>query len=198
MSKWIQVDKDKRKCPYCETIAYIAMYPPGSDVNYCPNCGRDMGVIKPESQKHPIILGATLPTVDDIKTLLTKEDYVFNYSWWLKTPAGEGCIYAVLPSGYIAAEVVDENDMAIRPVLEIDITGTGYKVGDIFEFGKEKFKIISPNKAFMYKGYIARSCFKPNCYAYGANHYTTSKAKKIIDEWFVYVLQHETEKEKDV
>lgn len=191
MSKWIQVDKDKRKCPYCETIAYIAMYPPGSDVNYCPNCGRDMGILKPKLKKQPIILEATLPTVEDVKTLLTKEDCTFNYNWWLKTPAGEGYVYAVLFSSYIAATIVDENNLAIRPILEIDITGTGYKVGDIFEFGKEEFKIISHNKAFMYKSHIAISCFKPNCYGQRANHYLTSQAKRIVDEWFVKALKEE-------
>ena len=37
--RWIQVDETKCRCSECETIAFIALYPNGSDKNYCPHCG---------------------------------------------------------------------------------------------------------------------------------------------------------------
>lgn len=42
MNRWIQFDDSKCKCPVCETIAHIALYPPGSDKNFCPNCGEEL------------------------------------------------------------------------------------------------------------------------------------------------------------
>ena len=39
---WEQVDDTKCKCSKCESIAYIAQYPPSADKNYCPNCGAKM------------------------------------------------------------------------------------------------------------------------------------------------------------
>lgn len=39
---WIPVDDTKMKCPHCEIISFIAMYPPRTFANFCPNCGQPM------------------------------------------------------------------------------------------------------------------------------------------------------------
>lgn len=41
-SSWEQLDNDKCKCKNCETVCFIAMYPPGANKNFCPNCGAKM------------------------------------------------------------------------------------------------------------------------------------------------------------
>lgn len=39
--KWVQVEENKCRCPNCDIVALIALYPHG-DKNYCPNCGAKM------------------------------------------------------------------------------------------------------------------------------------------------------------
>lgn len=36
---WIRVDETKVRCPHCDIILMIAMYPHGK-ASYCPNCGK--------------------------------------------------------------------------------------------------------------------------------------------------------------
>lgn len=40
--RWICADNAKCKCSECDTVAFIALYPPFADKNYCPNCGAKM------------------------------------------------------------------------------------------------------------------------------------------------------------
>ena len=37
--QWITIDDTKVKCPHCDIILMIAMYPHGKAL-YCPNCGK--------------------------------------------------------------------------------------------------------------------------------------------------------------
>lgn len=55
IANWIQLDNDKCKCSNCEAIAVIAMYPPGADKNFCPNCVAKMGNFDLDELKNAVV-----------------------------------------------------------------------------------------------------------------------------------------------
>ncbi len=117
---------------------------------------------------------------------LLKEDRAYNTNWSLSTPGccshyisfvdryGDVCI-----DGYYTID-----KYAIRPSLNIDIRSTSFKIGDVFLFGGEEFKILAPNVAWMHKADIGKFAFSNDWQARDTNIYEASDVKKIIDEWF--------------
>lgn len=184
--KWIQLDGDKCKCPFCETIAYIALYPPGADINFCPNCGADMR--EKANREYPQVFGATLLTYNEAKNLLSASQRQFINRWWLEGCGVAGYGNYVSEKGNFGMCLVD--DVAhVRPAIKINISGTNFAVGDVFTFGKWKFLIISESLAWMYKDSIGRIQFRPNCFGYFSNSYDYSSVKKMVDEWFLTALE---------
>jgi hypothetical protein len=55
IAHWIQLDSGKCKCSNCETIAMIALHPPGADKNFCPNCGAKMGSFDLDELKSAVV-----------------------------------------------------------------------------------------------------------------------------------------------
>lgn len=132
------------------------------------------------------IKSATLLTIEEAETLLTKEVRKYNCWWWLKTPGyNPYAVMCVCSSGSLNDFGFDihNNGGCVRPALEIDLKSSNLNVGDTFQFGNKNFKIISETMAFCL-GDIGKSCFRKKYKALHACHYETSDVKKFIDEWF--------------
>ena len=133
------------------------------------------------------ITGATLFTIEEAKKLPEKSRK-YNKWWWLKSPCGfdsyhSSCVYT---DGFISdfGEYVNYNCVACRPVLTIsNLESAGLKIGDTFEFGGQKFEIISDDKAFCL-GDIGTCVFRKDNEAPDANVYEKPDIKKYIDDWF--------------
>lgn len=136
------------------------------------------------------ILGATLLSIDEAENLLTKEDMCYDCWWWLRSK-GYDSFYVSYVDGF--GDVHDDADVddiygCVRPVLKIDITGTDFKIGDVFMFGDKKFKIISENIAWMYCSDIGVYQFRYDYCSVNANDYEKSDIKKFVDKWFERVI----------
>lgn len=170
-SHWIQLDGDKCKCSACETIAYIALYPPGADKNFCPNCGADMREVK-----MPKVLNARLLSTEEAMRYMKVGTRRRGFSWWLKD-AVVGC------DGNIFNYGSTNTFRFVCPALDIDISNTGFGIGDKFEFGGLIFKIISPDLAWTNNNLGLHRFYKdydddPSYY------YQNSDIKCLIDSWF--------------
>ena len=131
------------------------------------------------------ITEATLLTIEEARKL---PEWLRRYDewWWLKSP---GC-----NSNYVT--FVDDDgfvnsfgdyafvDNIVRPVLIIsNFDSSNLQIGDTFEFGDEKFEVISNDKAFCL-GDIDYMEFRKDPDAPDANDYEKSDVKKYIDVWF--------------
>lgn len=133
------------------------------------------------------ILEATLLTLEETDKILPKRLLPYNNWWWLKTPSCYSChVVCVSSSGFTVypGNIVDFANNVVRPVLVIsNLESSGLKIGDTFEFGGQKFEIISDDKAFCL-GDIGTCVFRKDNEAPDANVYEKSDIKKYIDEWF--------------
>lgn len=124
---------------------------------------------------------------------LSKEDRNYNSKWCLCTP---GCCARYISYIDRYGDIRADGDYtigkyALRPSLNIDISNTSFKVGDIFIFGGEEFKILAPNVAWMHKADIGEFTFRSDWQATDANIYEASDVKKIINEWFDNIIKEE-------
>lgn len=141
----------------------------------------------------PKIEGATLLSVNEAETLLTKEERKHSNWWWLRSP-GIYQTYAayvtydgsVISFGYY----VYTDNFCVRPALRINIENSDFKIGDIFIFGNKRFKIISDDLALCTDD-IGNFCFRKNYEAEDANDYDKSDAKKIVDQWFARATNYQ-------
>lgn len=122
---------------------------------------------------------------------LLKEARSYGANWCLNTP---GCCSHYISFVDRHGDIRADGDYtigkyALRPSLNIDISSTSFKVGDVFLFGGEEFKILAPNVAWMYKADIGEFAFRNDWQARDANIYEVSDAKKIIDEWFDDIMK---------
>ena len=123
--------------------------------------------------------GATLLATQEVNFLLSRSTSKYMYNWWLRTP-GSNKLYAcyVDVQGYCYSYGDSVNiHFVTRPALIINNLG-GFRVGDTFQIGIWKFKIISKNLAWLYKQDIGLSQFGED------NDYNSSKVKKFVDEWY--------------
>lgn len=136
--------------------------------------------------KNVKILGATLLSKEEAETFLTKEDRVYENWWWLRSPgyySFDTCY--VNFGGYVYDDCyTNYAGGGVRPALKINISSSDVKVGDVFIFGGKKFKVISPELAWMHKSDIGCCAFREKVDAPDANVYEASDVKKIIDKWF--------------
>lgn len=134
------------------------------------------------------IKGATLLSLDEAASLLTAEERCYCSTWWLRTPgfiSNYACyVFSNGSVNYYGFNVFNFY-IGVRPALIINrIESSGWKVGDIFEFGGKEFKILSPKLAWMYKDDIGRCAFRKSFKADDANNYEVSDVKKFVDNWF--------------
>ena len=131
------------------------------------------------------IIGVTLPSIDEAKQLPLELRFYKDW-WWLRSAGSYSNFAAVVRNdGSLSAagNTVDASN-AVRPVLQIDIKSSIFKVGDTFIFGGKYFDIITDEFAFCQTD-IGTCAFREDWEAEDANTYEKSDAKKFVDEWFV-------------
>lgn len=134
----------------------------------------------------PEIKLATLLSVEEAQTLLTQEERVYDYWWWLRSPGyNQYDATHVNLDGSVSyyGYSVDYGDDCVRPALKISLKYSDYRIGDIFKFGNKIFKILSDDLAFCLED-IGTHCFRKDWQAPDANIYEVSDVKKFIDAWF--------------
>lgn len=146
-----------------------------------------------EIKKTPIecIKGATLLSKKEVENLLTKEERRCTYQggccfWWLRSPGN--CQYrttSVLSDGSVSYHGlgVSHDGGCVRPALILNLNSSTLQIGDVFEFGDNKFKIIS-NKYALCEEAIGRCIFRKDWRAKDSNVYEKSDVKKYVDNWF--------------
>lgn len=135
------------------------------------------------------IIGATLLSEEEAKTLLTKEERVYKSYWWLRTPGRYGSRACSIDyDGDVRSySFVYYSNRGVRPALVLsDISDSNFKVGDIFEVAGYKFKVLSQTLAWMYEQDIGKLCFNEK-----TNIYEESSVKKFVDEWFENLTKEE-------
>lgn len=128
------------------------------------------------------VLGATLPSIEDILSVPVKER-VYNNWYWLCSPGSlrHTAGYVSYSGEVYDRATVDCNFGSVRPALILsNISGTDFNVGDVFEICSYRFKIISNTLAWMYEQDLGRYRFDNN-----TNVYEDSDIKKLVDEWFM-------------
>lgn len=134
--------------------------------------------------------GATLMTLKEAKKY--SEILPVNRFWWLKTPGNiDECIMVVGPNGgiYGSYAPVDDDNIHVRPVLEISgLRSSGKKVGDLFEFGKSNFLILSKTRALC-TSTIGECPFREDWRADNAADYGASDVKRFLDRWYMDTVQ---------
>ena len=122
-----------------------------------------------------------LNITDAVYTLNSKDLMYFGKPYWLhkdRWDIEKNKQYIVNWERQIQTMDVCYLDCYIRPVLEIRSLGS-FKIGNIFSIGNYKFKIITPDIAWLYKQDIGKDYFDDK-----SNDYETSHVKQIIDAWF--------------
>ena len=140
------------------------------------------------------ITEATLLTIEEARKLpkrLRTYDGTNDEWWWLKSPGLCPNHVTFVDSDSFVNSFGDYAyvDNIVRPVLIIsNFDSSNLQIGDTFEFGNEKFEVISNGKAFCL-GYINYMEFRKDPDAPDANDYEKSDIKKYIDDWFEKVKE---------
>lgn len=142
------------------------------------------------------IKGATLLSKEEAKNLLTDRERMCTYGgeecwWWLRSPGS--CQYLasiVRHDGYIGYGArTDTDDDCVRPALIIsNLSSSNLQMGDIFELGGRKFKVISKEYALCEEP-VGQCPFRKDWQAKDANVYEKSDIKKFVDNWFNMFIQ---------
>ncbi len=130
---------------------------------------------------------ATLLSVEEAETMLTKEERKYRNSWWLRSP-GYRTYYAALV--YCGGDFdyygtsVNYSNACVRPALIFESLSDGWAIGDTFEIGIYRFKIISNHLAWLYGQDLGIYQFRDDWKAESADVYELSDVKRFVDEWF--------------
>lgn len=136
--------------------------------------------------KNVKILGVTLLSAEEAETLLTREERKYNYCWWLRSPgyySNFTCYVYNSGDVHSSGRSVDFYS-GVRPALNIDISSSNIKTGDVFNYGGKEFKVISDSLAWMHNSDIGCYAFRKEWQVKNANEYEASDVKKFIDKWF--------------
>ena len=131
------------------------------------------------------IHGATLLSVEEAKNLLTKENREYPHCdwWWLRSPGtGSNRAASVDFDGDVTynGDFVDYDNFCVRPALQISVLkSSNLKIGDTFDVGDYKFRVISEDLAWMYEQDIGDHRFDEETNVYGQ-----SEIKQFVDDWF--------------
>ena len=141
----------------------------------------------PEKEKKKSALkitGARLATAEESQNEISIINSNYPDWWWLRD-VGDDNVRALCEDGHgciIRGGVSVQSSLYIRPVLEIESAfKAGYKVGDVFRFGRKEFVIISDDKGFCLTD-IGWCVFNDNIEA--GNAYENSKVEKYVNDWF--------------
>ncbi len=132
------------------------------------------------------IKSATLLSIEEAKTLLTKEERKYGNWWWLRSPVNDQNYVAYVSLGgsvLYNGDFIYVDNVSVRPALNIDFDSSDLKIGDVFDFGGKKFRIISDNLAFCLED-IGKRYFTLNWRAKTSNVYEFSDVKRFVDSWF--------------
>lgn len=147
-----------------------------------------MKVIKlPTKQEEDIIiLGATIPSVEEIR-VVSEHERVFPYGWWLRSPDSfDTLTYRVNVDGQITSGAI-ARCYYVRPALIVsDISNSNFKVGDMFEFKGQYFMFLTNTLAWMCKRDIGEHYFDQE-----TNIYENSHIKTVVDNWFAAFMKEE-------
>ena len=129
------------------------------------------------------ILGSTLLSVEEAENLLTKENRKYHCWWRLRSP-GRLSKYAadVRTDGAVnySGDGVYYDNFCVRPALEIsNLESSNLLIGDVFEVGDYKFRVISEDLAWLYEQDIGQHRFDEK-----TNIYEQSEIKQFVDDWF--------------
>ncbi len=130
---------------------------------------------------------ATLLSVEEAEIMLTKEERKYRKSWWLRSPGYDSSYAAyVYSDGYIIyfGYYVNYGYVCVRPALIFESLSDGWKIGDVFDIGSYRFKIISNHLAWLYEQDIGFHPFREDWKAENADVYEMSDVKRFVDEWF--------------
>jgi len=132
------------------------------------------------------IAGITLLSIEEAKKLPAKLlNYDSDITWWLRSPGPSSSVANVVIGGNIGNDIYASVDRVceVRPVLQIkDLKSSNLKIGDVFTFGDEEFKVISDKLALCLSD-IGRSVFRKNKGAKDANEYRASDVRKYVSDW---------------
>ena len=179
------------------SVSKWAYEPKKCDGDYCPgdcdNCPKRESIyrgrgkmkvnkiIKSTVEEELEITGATLLSIEEVEKYLTESEREYSDFWWVRSPS---C------NSYCAQSVVDRH--CVRPALQIsNLKSSNFKIGDTFEIGDYKFKVISDNLAWMYKQDIGHYAFNEDFK--NGNDYETSDVKKFVDKWFKLLMFNNSE-----
>ena len=142
------------------------------------------------------IHGATLLSVEEAKNLLTEEDCKYPCWWWLRSP-GTSSDYAANVYGdggvNFGGDRVDNDNNCVRPALKIsNLESSNLLIGDVFEVGDYKFRVISEDLAWMHEQDIGLRRFDEK-----TNIYEQSEIKQFVDDWFEKEIKPLLPKELD-
>lgn len=145
-----------------------------------------------EKEEDLVIKKASLLSLFQTEACLSTEERKYGTGWCLRTP---GCCSQYISFVDKYGDIRADGDytfgqFAIRPCLYIDIKNSSFKVGDVFLFGGEEFRILAPNIAWIQND-IGKFPFRTDWRADDANVYKVSDAKKIVDEWFNNIIKKE-------
>lgn len=135
------------------------------------------------------ILGASLLSEYEAEKFLTQSEREYKNSWWLK---GGGSIdVPFIRAEGDASPFGDMDDpLSVRPSLKINIQNTSWQIGDIFIFKNKKFKILSPDIAWMYEDDIGKCAYVGFVDQERYHEYNEDNGiggiliKRFVDKWF--------------
>jgi len=91
----------------------------------------------------PKIIGATLLSIFEARTLLRPSERKYRRWWWLRSPGDcQGDAAGVYSDGSVdyTGLDVDYGNVCVRPALRIeDLESSNLKIGGEFNFGKSVF-----------------------------------------------------------
>ena len=134
----------------------------------------------------PDIVGVTLLTVDEAKSL-SRDQRLVEDIWWLRSPGyidyEAACVFGTDGLVYGLGYNVSWK-LGVRPALQIaNLESSNLGLGDSFGFAGYTWTIISNDKALC-DDVIGYSVFREDWEAEDANNYEASDVKKYLERWF--------------
>lgn len=132
--------------------------------------------------------GVTLLSAEEAEEFLGIGDREYVDDWLLRSPGeGDGRVAFVHGDGAISNYgcLASDESVKVRPALKIsNLESSTFRIGDSFMISCYRFKIISPNLAFMECQDIGYYAFNYDCYNKFSCVYSTSDVKEWIEEWY--------------
>ena len=145
-------------------------------------------IIKSVEEAELEIIGATLLSIEEAEKLPMRLKR-YDECWWTRSPGdGSNSVLYIEKDGWVyrSGHQVTNFEYSlcmVRPALEIsNLKSSNLEIGDIFNFGKREFEVISDSLAFCTMD-IGEYEFD-----YYSNDYENSEIKEYVDRWFNKVI----------